>query len=245
MMVFGPSRDLAKSAENFASFKSKLDSNFKRVEYVESPAFAGGAKKQRSAEFSSEILSEFGDKLLANDVIIAESQVLVRALNALKISGEWSGKLIYWCPVCATSKKTRTFLEPSRDLDAVCFNDADHVIVATTEQADYISLDCGVAKGKITVLNEFIDRSLPMFCNYTVDTEALKMVEHELDLVSACLYLPFRLSDEGYKIWEILDSVYIKLMSNELTIFSPNVNGSSEDEIVKLCKDNDCWLSES
>ncbi len=245
MIVFGPSRDLAKSAENFNTFRDKLDSNFKRLEYVESPAFADGTKKQRSSEFSTEILSKFKDKLLGSDVIIAESQPLVKALAELRNVGEWSGKLIYWCPVCATSDKSRSFLETTRDIDTICFNAADHIIVATAEQAEYIHYECGITTAAITILGEFIDRTLPMFCNYTVDTETLKMVNYELDLVPACIYLPFRLSDEGYKIWEILDSAFIKLMSNELTIFSPNVNGSSEDEIVKLCKDNGCWLGEN
>lgn len=244
MTVFGPTHDLAKSDENFTKFKNKLDTNFKNLEYVESLAFAGGAKKQRSEEFSTEILSSFRERLLASDVIIAESQPLVKALAALKINGKWSGKLIYWCPVCATSKKTRTFLESMRDEDAACFTIADHVIVATAEQADYISGDCGLIEEKITILREFIDRTLPMFRDYSVDSETLKLIDTELGFGHACLYLPFRLSDEGYKIWEIFDSVFIKLMSGELTVFSPNVNGASRDELVKLCKDNGCWLSE-
>lgn len=243
LTVFGPCRDLAKSDENFKLFKSKFESNFRNTEYVESSAFAGGAKKQRSSEFPKELVGQFKDKLLENDAIIVESQEMFGALLTAKNNGHWGGKLIYWCPVCATSKKTRTFLEASKTADMTCFKTADHIIVATDEQAEYVK-ECGVSSDKISILKEFIDRTLPMFKDYIVDDEALDTVEKELNAGKTCLYLPFRLSDEGYKIWEILDSVFVKLMSDELVIFTPNLNGASEAELVKLCKDNGSWLGE-
>lgn len=243
LAIFGPCRDLAKSDENFKTFKSKLESNFRNTEYVESSAFAGGAKKQRSSEFPKELVGQFKDKLLENDVVIVESQEMFGALLTAKNDGQWSGKLVYWCPVCATSKKTRTFLDASKTADLTCFKNADHIIVATDEQAEYVK-ECGVSSDKISILKEFIDRTLPMFNDYKIDVEALETVEKELNAGKICLYLPFRLSDEGYKIWEILDSVFVKLMSGELAIFTPNLNGASEAELVKLCKDNISWLSE-
>lgn len=243
MTIFGPCRDLAKSNDNFKTFKSKLDNHFEKVEYVESAAFGGGAKKQRSSDFPKELFTEFKDKLLESDVIIVESQEMFGCMLTAKDNGYWSGKLVYWCPVCATSKKTRTFLEASRDKDAACFKAADHVIVATDEQAEYAK-ECGVSSGKISVLREFIDRNLPMFKSYTVDTEALHIVEEEFNAGKTCIYLPFRLSDEGYKIWEILESVFVKLMSGELVIFTPNLNGASCDELVKLSRSNGSWLDE-
>jgi len=243
MIVFGPCRDLAKSDENFKIFKNKLDNNFRNLEYVESSAFGGGAKKQRSSEFPKELVSEFKDKILSNDVVIVESQEMFGALLTAKTNGHWNGKLIYWCPVCATNKKTRTFLESSRIADQTCFKTADHIIVATNEQAEYVK-ECGVSDSKISVLKRFIDRTLPMFKEYIVDDEALDIVEKELNAGKTCLYLPFRLSDEGYRIWDILDSVFMKLMNNEVVIFTPNLNGASEDELVKLCKDNGSWLGE-
>jgi len=244
LTVFGPCRDLAKSDECFNAFKSKLETNFENLEYVESPAFGGGAKKQRSSEFPVELVTSFKDKILDCDVAIVESQEMYGALLTAKKSRHFSGKLVYWCPVCATAKKTRTFLESSKLADLACFKTADHIIVATDEQAEYVR-DCGVEASKITVAREFIDRSLPMFKDYVVDDEALDIVEKELDAGRTCLYLPFRLSDEGYKIWEIFDSVYVKLMSGEIVAFTSNVNGASVDELVKLCKDNGSWLDES
>ena len=243
LTIFGPCGDLAKSDENFKMFRSKLYRNFKNIEYVGSAAFCGGAKNQRSSDFPKELIGQFKDKLLENDVVIVESQELFKALLIAKNTGHWSGKLVYWCPVCATSKKSRTFLEASKTADMTCFKTADHVIVATDEQAEYVK-ECGVASDKISILKEFIDRTLPMFKDYTVDNEALETVEKELNAGKTCLYLPFRLSDEGYKIWEILDSVFVKLMSDELVIFTPNLNGASEAELVKLCKDNGSWLGE-
>lgn len=243
LMVFGPCHDLAKSDEVFAAFKSKIDANFKNFEYVESAAFGGGAKKQRSSEFPTELIREYKDKLLSSDVIIVESQELFGAILTAKRSGAWSGKLVYWCPVCATSKKTRTFLEAGREADKTCFKTADHVIVATDEQADY-ARECGIPSEKISVVKEFIDRSLPMFSDYVVDDESLDLVEADIEAGKTCIYLPFRLSDEGYKIWEIIDSIHTKVMFDEVVVYAPNLNGASCQELVKLCRDSNPTLSE-
>lgn len=243
LTIFGPHRDLAKSDESFIDFKRKLDDNFENIEYVESIAFSGGAKKQRSTEFPPALIGEFKDKILSADVVIVESQEMFGALYTAKTNGYWNGKLIYWCPVCATNKKTRTFLEASRNIDLTCFRTADQVIVATDEQAEYVK-ECGVSEDKITILREFIDRTLPMFDQYIVDDISLDDVEKELNAGKTCLYLPFRLSDEGYKIWDILDAIFVPLMSDEMIVFAPNLNGASEDELVKLCKDNGSWLGE-
>lgn len=243
LTIFGPCRDLVKSNENFNLFKNKLDSNFKNIEYVESSAFSGGAKKQRSTAFPTELVSQFKDKLFSADIIIVESQELFGAMLAAKSEGNWSGKLVYWCPVCATSKKTRTFLEAAREADKTCFKTADHVIVATDEQADY-ARECGIPSEKISVVKEFIDRSLPMFRDYVVDDESLDLVEADIEAGKTCIYMPFRLSDEGYKIWDIISSVYSKLMKDEIVVYTPNLNGASLSELVKLCKDNNSWLTE-
>ena len=243
LMVFGPCRDLAKTDEIFKQFKEKLDTNFKNFEYVESSAFGGGAKKQRSTAFPTELVSQFKDKLFSADIIIVESQELFGAMLTAKSGGNWSGKLVYWCPVCATSKKTRTFLEAARVADKTCFKTADHVIVATDEQADY-ARECGVPSEKISVVKEFIDRSLPMFRDYVVDDESLDIVEADIKAGKTCIYMPFRLSDEGYKIWDIISSVYSKLMKDEIAVYTPNLNGASLSELVKLCKDNNSWLTE-
>lgn len=242
MVVFGPCRDLAKNEVNFETFKSKLDRNFTNLEYVESNAFGGGAKKQRSSSFPKELIPQFLDKILRCDVAIVESQEMFGALLTAKNARKWNGELVYWCPVCATSKKTRTFLESSREADITCFRNADHVIVATDEQASYVR-ECGVADSKITVAREFIDRTLPMF-DYEIDLNSLGIVSKLIKEDKTCLYLPFRLSDEGYKIWEILDSIYIKLMSGKIEVLAPNVNGSSFYELVSLCRSNGSNLND-
>lgn len=242
MVIFGPSRDLAKSEESFMSFKSKLERNFSSFEYVESRAFSGGAKKQRSSAFPAEIFPDVLDRLLECDVAIVESQELFRAFLAAKTSGQWDGKLVYWCPVCATSK-TRSFLEESRDADLDCFRCSDHIIVATEEQATYLKMNM-IPISRITVAREFIDRELPMFKSYDVDSEALKEVEDAIKSGKLCIYLPFRLSDEGYKIWEILEVIYTRLVNGDLEAFVPNLNGSSSQELVKLCKSHGCQLSD-
>ena len=238
LTVFGPCRDLAKSDENFKAFKDKLNANFRNFEYVESTAFSGGAKKQRSVDFPKELLSKFKDKILANDVIIVESQEMFGAILTAKRFGHWNGKLVYWCPVCATSKKTRTFLESSRTADQTCFKTADCIIVATDEQAEY-ARECGASNDSIIVLREFIDRDLPMFKDYSVDLKTLEMVEQDVKTGKTCIYLPFRLSDEGYRIWDIIKAAYSKIIYDEVVVYTPNLNGTSEDELADLCMKND------
>lgn len=243
LSIFGPSKNLAKDESNFKLFKDKLNNNFKNVEYIESDAFSGGTKKQRSNDFIPELMSKAKDKIYSCDVLIVESQKLFMAIHATKMQGHWTGKLVYWCPVCATSKKTRSFLESSKELDRTCFELADAVIVATDEQFEY-ARELGVPEDRICVKYEFIDRTLPMFCEYEKDETTVKIVEKELNSGKTCIYLPFRLSDEGYKIWEILELTYEKMIVGDLIAFAPNLNGASEIELVNLCKINNCKLNE-
>lgn len=243
LVVFGPNKNLAKTKDNFKLFKDKLDSNFKNIEYVESNAFSGGAKKQRSNDFIPELMLDSKDKIYSCDVLIVESQNLFMAIHAAKMQKHWNGTLVYWCPVCATSKKSRSFLESSKEIDKECFKSADIVIVATNEQFEY-ARELGVPEDKICIKGEFIDRTLPMFCAYKKDESVLEVVEKELDSGKTCIYLPFRLSDEGYKIWEILELAYEDLVKDKLVAFTPNLNGASEVELVSICKNNNCQLSE-
>lgn len=243
LSIFGPASSLAKTNDIFKQFIGKLVDNFGNIEFIESEAFRGGAKAQRSSDFASKILETHKDEILGSDVIIVESQAMFMAIRDL-LEDYPDKDLVYWCPVCATNLKSRTFLEADKELNEKIFAVADYIIVATKEQVEYLK-ECGIHDESIILVEEFIDRSLPMFNNdQFFDSDTLETVNAEIRAGKTCLYLPFRLSDEGYRIWDILDVIYVRLMSGELEVFCPNVNGSTTQEIVKLCKKAGCQLSE-
>lgn len=251
LMVFGPSEDLAKSEENFCQFANKLEENFDNFHYVQSKAFAGGAKKQRSQAFVDELLEQCsGEDLLDRDVVIVESQALFNALYQLKLKTGSYCTLVYWCPVCETNKKTRSFFNKLDKIEnESIFKKASYVVVATHEQVEYLR-ECLVPEENIILVGEFIDRSLPMFASYIRDNDTLSRVESLLSDSCIGVYLPFRLSDEGYRLWDIIDAVYPHLFKHDgssfagkAVVLAPNVNGSTVDELVKLCIDHGSKLA--
>lgn len=243
LTVFGPSEDLFKSRESYDKFINILDTNFERLAYVPSHSFRGGAKIQRTKVFADDFVDDFKRLVVDEDLVIVESQALFDALHLIKTETNGNFKLVYWCPVCETNHKTRSFFNKDDKMkNEEIFKKADFVIVATDEQARYLD-ECKVSKDKVILVKEFIDRSLPMFSSYDRDFDTLKSIDETLGQTIVGIYLPFRLSDEGYRLWDIVDTVYPYMISDNAVVgkaivYSPNVNGSTINELVDLCVKN-------
>lgn len=157
------------------------------------------AKIERSLDFANKLFNDLeyiNDKY---DYIIIESQhlYLKYVMNGYQID-----KLIYWCPVCATNEKTRDFLEPFKELDRFIFSIANKVIVASNDQVKYFQSITGKNPIQITSL---IDRNIECF-KYELDKNAIDI----LNKYNYCkkIFLPFRLTDMGYKTQEIVDYLF-------------------------------------
>jgi len=170
---------------------------------VECPLIKKSAKVERSIEFSFDLVNFFKEMdidLNSFDYIICEAQhVFLRLYNLGYIN-----KLIYWCPVCATNNKTRDFLEPYKEIDKYIFSISNISIVASNEQVKYYN-SFGF-NYKLIQINKLIDRNLPIF-DYEVNQKILNLVNKKYKDVNK-IYLPFRLTDMGYKTQEIIDYLY-------------------------------------
>ena len=156
-----------------------------------------------------------------SDIIIVESQ----GLSNLILSNNPNKIIIYWCPVSVTNKKTRSFIEQYREIDKELFNKVNYIIVVSPEQYDYL-IELEINSEKILYYYELMDRSLPIFNHYNhIDTISTKKI----------IYLPFRLTDEGYKseqILDVLEQLSIKYPNKFVIVYS-DPNNSKFDRVTK------------
>lgn len=224
--VYVPERSICK---NFDLFLEKLSKFPLGVKFYESKAIRKSAGFQRSGEFADEFLKDLkltdsNDQLL----VIVEGQGLAKKL--VSMSG-FGGKIVFWCPVCQTNHKKRDFMKPeAKALNEMLFDKTDFTILAAQDQYSYLK-ELKIGDEKIIMAREFIDRELSIFSEYTTDEEILSTMSGDLTTV----YLPFRLSDEGYRIWDIFE---VLERNPEVRIYSPNVNGADDEELLELCKKN-------
>ena len=194
------------------------------------------AKVERSLEFANNVFNDL-ENLEEYDYIIVESQHLF-----LKFYNNGYKNLIYWCPVCATDNKTRDFLEPFKELDRYIFSIARNVIVASDDQVKYYKSITG--KNPIQI-KKLINRMLPCF-----DYETREDIKNLFDKYDNCykIFLPFRLTDKGYKMQEIFDYLYKFNGNKQFKVFYTNPNNcdiyqfAKNDSYKKLFIDNNFIL---
>lgn len=167
---------------------------------INSEYIVESAKIQRNIDFARSILNEIN--IEDYDIVIAEGQyVVLELLDFYKFVD-----VIYWCPVCATDNKTRDFLEPNKALDKYIFSRVENTIVASDDQVKYIQ---SLRKGtqlrfcNIIFIGTLIDRNLEIF-NYEIDKNIINNLIPMEENGWKIIYLPFRLTDKGYKFDEIL-----------------------------------------
>lgn len=184
---------LPSNYENISYYKKFA--NIKTTTTIFSGNFGKHALDQRTNYDLMEKQYEINENFLKkSDIIIVESQALANILFSKNLGKQ----IIYWCPVSVTNKKSRSFIEAYRDIDKPIFEKADYVMVASPEQYDYL-IELGVKKKKILYYYELMDRNLPIFSEY----DKQEIIDNDKKVI----YLPFRLTDEGYKTEYILDNI--------------------------------------
>lgn len=201
---------------DFANSQSNIKTIF-------DPHFGRHALEQRTGMMlENELLKDCARLVQNSDVIIVESQTMAKLLMARYI-----GKIIiYWCPVSVTSSKSRSFIEAYRDIDKGIFKEVDYIMVASPEQYDYLIEDLNVDPIKVFYYYELMDRSLSVFSNY----EKQDIIETS----NKVIYLPFRLTDEGYKTDYILDVIeeLNQKYPNKFKVAYSDPNNSKFERIV-------------
>jgi len=158
------------------------------------------------------------------DFIIFESQYLGEAL----LNQVDSNKLIFYNPVSKTAAKTRNFLEGydkiNQELVEKCFK----TILCSTDQVKFFK------SNKSYLLDILIDRNLKYF-DYDVDTDLIYSLNKYKQDNRTIYFLPFRLTDAGYKFNEVLDLIKKEDKGYVVLYSDPNNSGTVEqlDEDVK------------
>lgn len=165
-----------------------------------------------------------------SDIAIFESQAL--CLYFLKNrQKDINSEIWYWCPVSSTETNTRSFLKDYDPYDAEVFDEADGIIVASKQQKDYIQKYW--PHRKVILLPILMNRDLEAF-----DYNSNEDIKEYLDRASRpIIYMPYRLSDEGYKSSMIFESLLSLMESGkefEVWITDPNKSGIYEDFVNRV-----------
>ena len=149
------------------------------------------------------------------DVCIFESQGL-----GLKLMDKYKGQgkmFMFWNPVSATETKTRIFLEGYEEINKQVCELCDYMIVASPDQIKYYS-SREYSKYKLIYLDKLIYRNLTCF-SYEVDNELVEKYKGK-----TIYYLPFRLTDEGYKFDKVLE--YLEKQDGDFVVLYSDPNNS-------------------
>ena len=207
---------------------SKLDN----TKIIYSKEIKESAKVQRNISFAKKILNSL--KINEYDIVIAEGQYVV--LNLLDYYRYVD--VIYWCPVCATDKNTRDFLEFNRELDKYIFSRVDYTIFTSQGQVDYLNRlkeDLSIRYTNSILIETLIDRNISFF-NYEKNQSLLNILHRYLDDNWKIVYLPFRLTDEGYKFKEILSKL-VSLDNIKIVVLYSNPNNCDINSLAKNLKE--------
>jgi len=210
----------------YNSFYSITNCNCK---IIPSKYIIESAKVQRDISFARNILNEVN--LEDYDLVIAEGQyVVLELLDHYKLLD-----VIYWCPVCAIENKTRDFLEPNKALDKYIFSRVEYTIVASDAQVKYIQSlrrNNGVRFTNIIFIETLIDRNLDIFDYEKKDFIIEAINNYNKENKYKIVYLPFRLTDKGYKFDMIIDILAYSYNQNVAVLYS-NPNNCDVLSLVK------------
>lgn len=149
------------------------------------------------------------------DICIFESQKLGISLMLGKESSN-SIIHIFWNPVSKTDTKTRIFLEGYDEINSKIIDMVNYMIIASPDQAEFYNY----VDNKLVYLDILIDRNLYFF-EYKKDEEILNKFKNENRKI---FYLPFRLSDEGYKFDKVLE--YLNNEKDDFIVLYSDPNNS-------------------
>jgi len=162
------------------------------------------------------------------DICIFESQKLGISLMLGKESSN-SVIHIFWNPVSKTDTKTRIFLEGYEDINSKIMSRVDYTIVASPDQIKYYH----EYENSLIYLDKLIDRKLSYF-DYNIDKEIIdKYSNYNGDI----FYLPFRLTDEGYKFDKVLEYINKNHTDNYIILYSDPNNSHTIDKLDSEIKE--------
>lgn len=200
------------------------------INIIWSDNFGKHAGEQRNdPEVYQEMLTEIKE-FINNSVnpihtIIFESQGLGKEL--IDIDCDIDAELVYWCPVCKIDENhTRSFLEGYDESNKILFSSCDWCIVESSAQLKRFSLPDTL----IYPYYQMVDRDLIYF-SYVSELgwkDTIKIL-HNINV--PVYYLPYRLTDEGYKIDEVINFINMDVAEYVIVYYTDPNNSGYMDKI--------------
>lgn len=221
-----------------------------------SPNFGIHAGEQRvNKEVFNSLYDEIKNELYKYDYIFIESQCLAKKL----IDKGYANKMIFWNYTCefvddgvyyTGIEKSRSFLKGFDTINKYIMEHVNMTILASPEQVYYYTCYFGQDfVNKYTMyIPVFIDRDLPIFASYSKNDALENKLKsyNEGNDTTYYIYLPYRLTDEGYDIDRVIKFIsYINKIRKKyknksaLYILYGDPNNSGYMEKVKPYIDND------
>lgn len=212
--------------------------NNPNANFIFSDFFGIHAGEQRSNMFLiSNLVNELQryQSLDSYDYVIVDSQYLLIYLEKYWYIDR--NRLIFWNYLCSTQNYQRSFTAPLVDITKEAINTAKYIIVTSPDLLEYTYEEkYNKSDDSLIYISKFVDRKLPEFSNYDSDDNIIKILDNYLENKTIPFYLPFRLTDEAYKIDLVVDFIndYNKeaIKNNyKLSILysDPNNSGMMED----------------
>lgn len=229
------------------------------IHYSDNFGIHAGEQRVNKEVFNA-LYDEIKDELYKYDYIFIESQCLAKKL----IDKGYANKIIFWNYTCefiddgvyyTGIEKSRSFLKGFDAINRYIMEHDNMTILASPEQVYYYT--CYFGKdyvNKYTMyIPVFIDRDLPIFSEYakneTLEDE-LKSYNEGND-ATYYIYLPYRLTDEGYDIDRVIKFIsYVNKIrkkyknKSSLYILYGDPNNSGYMEKIKPYIDDDVKLKQ-
>lgn len=216
------------------------------VDITYSSYFGKHAGEQRSDRFLimnlvDETIRQYGS-LDDFDYVICDSQYLIEYL--VKFNFVPTQKLIFWNYLCSTNNHKRSFTEPLREITEWCCKNVGHIITTSPDITEYVK-GLGINSDRIIYMPKFVDRNFETFyLEPNTDLEE-KLISMKIENDALMVYLPFRLTDEAYKMQEVLEFIdevscrhFNATQGKTIVLYcDPNNSGALED-ILKKWTDN-------
>ena len=234
LTIILPEKHIKGSEEFLNKFKTN------KIDFIYCKNFGIHAGEQRNDDkVVNSIFNEI--KYIDFDICIFEGQKLGWKFLNTEYDNIVDKKFIFWNPVSKTKDKTRIFLEGYEEINQNIIKYSNYMIIASPDQYEYYK----EYESKLIYLDKLIDRDLHIF-NYEVNNDILNKFKDNKNI----FYLPFRLSDEGYKFDKVLN--YLSNIKEDFIVLYTDPNNSHiidnldidfKDKFIKVSSDRNTYYT--
>lgn len=231
-----PSKHVAGSEKYVEEWVKMKSSPEHEIKVLWSDAFGIHAGEQRCNYFVVTSMTRFiyeNVNLEEINVAFLESQGLI-----LQLSSRLLNNTVFWNYTCQTNKKTRSFLNGYKEINELLFRECPMTLMASPEQLDYFTETPGTDPDSLAYLPIFMDLDIPIFKydNADIVENTLNKYRHDGYMI---FYLPYRLTDEGYQMNEVIKYINEYDALKKLIVYSDPNNSHFMEKLFIDKKFND------